>query len=99
VADLVRIDGGKSESHLLGKRTRVGRATGCELHVDSSSVSRHHALILVGPRDILIEDLNSTNGVYINGRKASRQVLNDGDTLTIGEAIFRLSAKQQPRHE
>jgi chromosome segregation ATPase len=99
VVDFVRIDGGKSESHLLGKRTRVGRATGCELHVDSSSVSRHHALILVGPRDIIIEDLNSTNGVYINGRKASRQVLNDGDTLTIGEAIFRISAKQQPRRE
>ncbi len=97
--EMVRIDGGKSIPHPLGKRTRVGRATGCELRIDSSSVSRHHALILVGPRDILIEDLNSTNGVYINGRKASRQVLSDGDTLTIGEALFRFSAKSVPRRE
>ena len=96
-AELVRIDGGKSVSYLLGKRTRVGRTSGCELQIDSSSVSRHHALILVGPRDIIIEDLNSSNGIYVNGRKVGRQALNDGDTLTVGEAQFRFSAKQLPR--
>ena len=79
--------------HTLGRRTRIGRAPGCELHIDSSSVSRHHALILAGPREAIIEDLNSTNGVILNGRKVTRQVLNDGDIVTIGDIQFRYMAK------
>jgi epidermal growth factor receptor substrate 15 len=91
--ELIRIDGDRSISHTLGRRTRIGRAPGCELHIDSTSVSRHHALILAGTREVIIEDLNSTNGVILNGRKVTRQVLNDGDIVTIGEIQFRYVAK------
>jgi hypothetical protein len=91
--ELIRIDGDRSISHALGRRTRIGRAPGCELHIDSTSVSRHHALILAGTREAIIEDLNSTNGVILNGRKVTRQVLNDGDILTIGDIQFRYVAK------
>jgi DNA repair exonuclease SbcCD ATPase subunit len=91
--ELIRIDGDRSVCHTLGRRTRIGRAAGCELHIDSSSVSRHHALILAGTREAIIEDLNSTNGVIVNGRKVTRQVLSDGDILTIGEIQFRYMAK------
>jgi chromosome segregation ATPase len=91
--ELVRIDGDRSISHALGRRTRIGRAPGCELHIDSTSVSRHHALILAGTREAIIEDLNSTNGVILNGRKVTRQVLNDGDIVTIGDIQFRYVAK------
>jgi chromosome segregation ATPase len=96
-AELVRIDGQHNTSQVLARRTRIGRAAGCEMQIDSSSVSRHHALVLMGSRDVIIEDLNSTNGVLVNGRKVSRQLLNDGDLLTIGEAQFRLSVKFAPR--
>jgi pSer/pThr/pTyr-binding forkhead associated (FHA) protein len=48
-------------------------------------------------RDVIIEDLNSTNGVLVNGRKISRHLLHDGDVLTIGDAQFRLSVKFAPR--
>lgn len=91
--ELVRIDGDRSISYALGRRTRIGRAPGCELHIDSSSVSRHHALVLAGTREAIIEDLNSTNGVILNGRKVTRQVLNDGDIVTIGDIQFRYVAK------
>jgi chromosome segregation ATPase len=91
--ELIRIDGDRSITHALGRRTRIGRAPGCELHIDSSSVSRHHALILAGTREAIIEDLNSTNGVILNGRKVTRQVLNDGDIVTIGDIQFRYVAK------
>jgi chromosome segregation ATPase len=93
VPELIRIDGDRSINYPLGRRTRIGRAAGCELHIDSSSVSRHHALILAGTREAIIEDLNSTNGVMLNGRKVTRQVLNDGDIVTIGEIQFRYVAK------
>jgi len=95
--DLIRIDGTHNKAHALGRRTRIGRAPGCELHVESSSVSRHHALVLTNARDVIIEDLHSTNGVLVNGRKVARQLLTDGDILTIGEAQFRLRIKPGPR--
>jgi predicted nucleic acid-binding Zn-ribbon protein len=89
-AELLRIDGQENTAFPLARRTRIGRAPGCELQIESSSVSRHHALVLLGQRDVIIEDLNSTNGVLVNGRKISRQLLNDGDALTIGDAQFRV---------
>jgi hypothetical protein len=95
-AELVRIDGEHEMTFALGRRTRLGRAPGCELQIDSQSVSRNHAMILKGPRELIIEDLNSTNGVLVNGRKVTRHLLNDGDMLTIGEIQFRCVIKPRP---
>jgi chromosome segregation ATPase len=93
-AELIRVDaGGQPVTHVLSRRTRIGRAAGCELQIDSSSVSRHHALVMVGSREAIIEDLNSTNGVLLNGRKVTRQVLSDGDAVTIGDIQFRYFAR------
>jgi chromosome segregation ATPase len=96
-AELIRIDGERPVTHVLSRRTRIGRAAGCEMQIDSSSVSRHHALVIVGPREAIIEDLNSTNGVLVNGRKISRQMLNDGDAVAIGDIQFRYFARPVPR--
>jgi len=96
-AKLARIDGSHDASYTLSRRTRIGRSLGCELQIDSSSVSRNHALVLMGQRDVIIEDLNSTNGVLVNGRKVSRQLLKDGDIVIIGEAQFRFSLVLAPR--
>jgi pSer/pThr/pTyr-binding forkhead associated (FHA) protein len=57
-------------------------------------VSRHHALVIVGPRDTIIEDLNSTNGVLVNGTRVTRCALSDGDALTIGDTRFRYFARR-----
>ncbi|HXI75527.1 MAG TPA: FHA domain-containing protein [Steroidobacteraceae bacterium] len=92
-AELIRIDGERPVTHVLSRRTRIGRAAGCELQIDSGSVSRHHALVVVSPRETVIENLNSTNGVLVNGRKVSRQPLSDGDAVTIGEVQFRYLAR------
>jgi hypothetical protein len=96
-AELIRIDGERPVTHVLSRRTRIGRAAGCELQIEAGSVSRHHALIVVGPREAIIEDLNSTNGVLVNGRKVSRQPLSDGDAVTIGEIQFRYMARPLQR--
>ena len=95
-AELIRTDGERPVTHVLSRRTRIGRAAGCELQIDSGSVSRHHALVVVGPRETIIEDLNSTNGVLVNGRKVSRQPLSDGDAVTIGEVQFRYLSRPIP---
>ncbi len=96
-AEFIRIDGENTTTYPLGRRTRIGRAPGCELQIDSNSVSRHHALLLKNAQELIIEDLNSTNGVMVNGRKISRQLLNDGDLVTIGEIQFRCAVKSASR--
>jgi chromosome segregation ATPase len=95
-AELIRTDGEQPVTHVLSRRTRIGRASGCELQIESGSVSRHHALVVVGPREAIIEDLNSTNGVIVNGRKVTRQPLADGDAVTIGEIQFRYIVRPVP---
>ncbi len=86
---LMRIDNGLATTYALGARTRVGRSPESDVRIDSTSVSRHHALILSGSRHAIIEDLNSTNGVVVNGRKVNRHKLKDGDLVVIGEAQFK----------
>ena len=98
-AQLIRLDGQVPTSHALARRTRIGRVPGCELQIESSSVSRHHALIVMGECEVVIEDLNSTHGVLVNGRKVVRAALNDGDILTIGEAQFRFAQTSTLKHE
>lgn len=88
-AEMIRIGGDGPVKYVLGSRTRIGRVPGCDLQIDSPSVSRYHALVHVGERDTVIEDLESTNGVLINGRKVRRHVLCDGDEVTLGESHFR----------
>jgi predicted nucleic acid-binding Zn-ribbon protein len=97
IAELVRLDGDQHTAYPLARRTRIGRTPGCEMQIDSQSVSRNHAMLLKGARELIVEDLNSTNGVLVNGRKVSRQVLSDGDVLTIGETQFRCVLKFNSR--
>ena len=93
---LVRLDSPDARSYVLGTRTRIGRAAECEIVIDTPSVSRQHALVHLDGWGAVIEDLNSTNGVYVNGRKLLRARLRDGDAVTIGEAKFRVAGPDGP---
>ena len=62
----------------------IGRAPDNEVYIKSKFVSRHHAQIISDVRGSLIEDLNSTNGVFLNKKRISRRKLRDGDVLTLG---------------
>jgi chromosome segregation ATPase len=95
-AKLIRVDGGTEVVHVLHRRTLIGRLPNVELHIDSSSVSRRHAVILTAPGGAIVEDCMSTNGTFVNGVKVSRQLLRDGDLLTVGEARFRFVAERPP---
>jgi hypothetical protein len=90
---LIRTDGNTDFVHVLGRRTRIGRGPDNELVLDTKHVSRYHAVLLAGPAHTSIEDLNSTNGVFVNGRRIARQVLRDGDRVTIGRSQFRYTVR------
>ena len=61
--------------------------------LDTKHISRYHAVLLAGPVNTSIEDLNSTNGVFVNGKRVTRQVLNTGDKVTIGKTQFRYTVR------
>jgi len=77
----------------LGRRTRIGRGADNELVLDLKHVSRYHAVLLAGPVHTTIEDLRSTNGVFVNGKRVSRHVLKEGDRVTIGKTNFRYTVR------
>ena len=85
---------GESEVvHMLGRKTTIGRTPDNDVQIDAKFISRHHAVILAGPTHTIIEDLNSTNGVIVNGRRVLRQTLKDGDVVLIGKAPFRFAVR------
>jgi hypothetical protein len=80
--------------HVLGRKTSVGRTPDNDLQIDAKFISRRHAVILAGPVHTVIEDLNSTNGVLVNGQRVTRQVLNDGDEVLIGRTHYRFAVRR-----
>ncbi len=80
------------ELPLLEGENMIGRDPDSALWIDDSSVSRHHARILIAGNDVTLEDLRSKNGTFLNGRKVGqRSSLSDGDRIRIGEQeiVFR----------
>jgi hypothetical protein len=90
----IRTDGESEVVHVLGRKTTIGRTPDNDLQIDAKFISRHHAVILAGPARTIVEDLNSTNGVLVNSRRVTRQVLQDGDTVVIGRTQFRFVVRQ-----
>jgi general secretion pathway protein A len=80
------------EYPLTQGRFVIGRTAENDIQLDSRFVSRHHAQLTVGPRNTVVEDLNSTNGIYFNGRRVKRRTLKDGEAFVIGEheLLFRV---------
>ena len=91
---LVRTDGESEVVHVLGRKTTVGRTPDNDLQIDTKFISRHHAVIIAAPAHTIIEDLNSTNGVMVNGRRIRRHPLKDGDVVAIGKTQFRFAVRQ-----
>jgi pSer/pThr/pTyr-binding forkhead associated (FHA) protein len=68
----------------------IGRSSACNIQILTHFVSREHARLTVSPRGgVIIEDLGSTNGVFVNSVRVDRQELHHGDVVTVGESQFR----------
>ena len=82
IALKLREDGRKLRLH--GTSFRVGRAPPCELIVSGPRVSRHHARLVLEGTQWFVEDRDSANGVFLNGRKIDVAQLQVGDVLEFG---------------
>ena len=86
---LVREEDGTEVVYPLGRHTTIGRTPDNDIQVNTTFVSRHHAVLLTSSEHCIIEDLNSTNGIVVNGQRVGRQLLHDGDVVTVGKTHFR----------
>ncbi|MGH8413717.1 MAG: FHA domain-containing protein [Gammaproteobacteria bacterium] len=82
---ILTLDGQELAQYELEKeRYTLGRLSDNDIHIDNMAVSGHHALILNILKDSFLEDLNSTNGTYVNGKLIKKHALQEGDVITIG---------------
>lgn len=71
-------------------KTTIGRVDDNTFQIAEASVSSHHCEVLLRGTDVVIKDLNSTNGTYINNEKISESVLKPGQTLRLGQIELKL---------
>lgn len=85
-------DGGLQRTYeLVAPLTILGRGTDCDLRLVDPGVSRHHAELRVEDREVVLVDLGSTNGTFVNGQPVRRVCLTDGTRVTLGRTtlVFR----------
>jgi hypothetical protein len=68
----------------------LGREATCDIYVENSQVSRRHCLLQVMERGLLIKDLESTNGTFVNGLPLTDGYINEGDRLGLGTYVIIL---------
>jgi pSer/pThr/pTyr-binding forkhead associated (FHA) protein len=67
----------------------IGRGLSAGLHLDESSVSRRHAILVPRPEGARILDDRSSNGTFVNGRRVQQEELSNGDVIMIGRVMLR----------
>jgi len=73
-----------AERELAQGRCVIGRTSDNDLQIDSTYISRHHAQVVTTSDGSLVEDLNSTNGIFVRGKRVRRHRFADGDVVRIG---------------
>src|SRR5215469_2581945 len=98
MAKLVVLSAGlNGRSHELNvDKTTIGRVDDNTFQVADPSVSSHHCEVLLRGNEVVIRDLNSTNGTFINGEKISESVLKAGQTLRLGQIELQLLTEGMP---
>ena len=85
------------ERELKPGRLVIGRTSDNDIQIDSKFISRHHCQIVTQADSCLIEDLNSTNGIFVQSKRVRRHNLNDGDVVKVGQHEIMYIDERQPR--
>ena len=88
-----------AEYNMTKERYTIGRLPDNDVRIDNPAVSGHHSLIINILNDSFLEDLNSTNGTYVNGKLIKKHALQHGDVITIGHHQLRFSDQQESETE
>jgi pSer/pThr/pTyr-binding forkhead associated (FHA) protein len=84
----VRGAGAPRTHQVLLDETVIGRSSQATICIESTLISRKHVVIRKNGAEFRCQDLDSANGMYLNGVKAHSAVLHDGDAIQIGDVVF-----------
>jgi pSer/pThr/pTyr-binding forkhead associated (FHA) protein len=73
----------------------MGRDKACEISIPSDGISRKHARIITRPGSILLEDLGSSNGTFVNNHPIQTAIVKEGDEIRLDKVRFRVLSLQQ----
>jgi len=88
VTHVLVVDGPGTRHELTTGRNVIGRGTEADIRLPDTGVSRKHVDVVLEGGVATVEDLGSTNGTLVNGRRISRQALADGDVIRIGHSVL-----------
>lgn len=80
---------------LKAEKTTVGRLPDNAFSIPEASVSSHHAELHMRGSDVLVKDLNSTNGTFVNGERVAESIVKPGQILRLGTVEMRLETGEQ----
>jgi len=98
MAKLVLLSAGMTgRTHdLKADKTTIGRVEDNTFQIAEPSVSSHHCEVLLRVNDVIVKDLNSTNGTFINGEKITEAAIKPGQILRLGQVEIRLETDAPP---
>jgi pSer/pThr/pTyr-binding forkhead associated (FHA) protein len=97
---LLSLDGQQLAEYNMNKeRYTIGRLPDNDIRIDNPAVSGHHSLIINILNDSFLEDLNSTNGTYVNGKLIKKHALQHGDVVTAGHHQLRFVEEDTQQDE
>jgi pSer/pThr/pTyr-binding forkhead associated (FHA) protein len=88
-----------AEYNMNKERYTIGRLPDNDIRIDNPAVSGHHSLIINILNDSFLEDLNSTNGTYVNGKLIKKHAMQHGDVITVGHHQLRFVDSQDGETE
>ena len=88
VSHVLVVDGPGTRHELTTGRNVIGRGTEADIRLPDTGVSRKHVDVVLDGGTATVEDLGSTNGTLVNGRRVSRLALADGDVIRIGHSVL-----------
>jgi len=95
---LVKSDGSTKEFELGPLPVTMGRSDTCKVHVPLPSISRQHCKLDADEdEELIVSDLGSSNGTFVNGQRVKRHELVPGDVLALGEVTFVVRIDGHPR--
>src|SRR5256885_3589284 len=82
---ILKSDNRVLKNHVVGAMSTIGRRPDNTIILDDAAVSGHHACVFRDGDDLVVEDLESTNGTFVNDKRVTRQPLRRGDVIAIGK--------------
>jgi pSer/pThr/pTyr-binding forkhead associated (FHA) protein len=93
---LFKKDKTRRDFNLSPGKTIIGRQEDCDLRIPLAEISRKHAMVVLDEETVLIRDMGSANGTYVNNQRVTEQELSAGDHVVIGPVVFTVQIDGEP---